>query len=267
MTSKRSMAGRTSRSLNKEGVGNNRKRSRSSPNTRMQPRQILLRDNEAEDSMPVDTTSANNTDKLLSTYATFMTIRFEVKASSKGSGRMRNKLCELYKILLQADTTLQFNKFKCDNKKDKETSKTITNTSDVLSNTDEIPASAIAMSNYFYGARPNSKGGNIWEQTRMMHSEDIDNIIEDTREDFKEKGAQIFKQTIQHWDVTTIGFLTNVHPDIDTENLSEFFGQTLKKINPSEDIEIVLKVKVPYDGKKETLKLKQISDTEFKQSM
>ena len=47
-----------------------------------------------------------------------------------------------------------------------------------------------------------------------------------------------------------MGFLKNVHPDVNIENLSEYFQTTIKKSNPSNDIEIGLKVKVPYDGKK-----------------
>ena len=251
MATKRSNAGRVSRSPNKEKDDNARKRSRSSSNTRMKPRQILQQnDEDHEDTMSVDTASASNKDTLLSIYATFITIRFDVKASAKGSETMRNKLCELYKVLLQADATIQFTKYKCDNKRDKETSKVITKTTDVLSNPENIPTSITAMSNFFFGARPNSKGGAVWAQTRVVHSEEIDNIIEDTKEDFKEKGAQIYKQTIQHWDVTTVGFLKNVHPEVDIENLSEYFQTTINKSTPSNDIEIGLKVKVPYDGKK-----------------
>jgi hypothetical protein len=119
-----------------------------------------------------------------------------------------------------------------------------------LSNPENIPTSITAMSNFFFGARSNSKGGSVWAQTRVVHTEEIDNIIEDTKGDFKEKGAQIFKQTIQYWDVSTVGFLKNVHPEVDIENLSEFFQTTIKKSHPSNDIEIGLKVKVPYDGKK-----------------
>ncbi len=257
MATKRSTSNRISRSPNKGEETTPRKRTRSTSNTRMKPRQILQAEKEKEnDDMSVDTTSASNTSTLLSTYATFITLRFEVKASSKGSETMRKKLSELYKILLQADTKIQFSKFKCDNRKDKETNKFVTNAEDILSNPDKIPTSITAMSNYFFGARPNSKGGSIWAQVRMVHSEDIDNIIEDTKEDFKEKGAQIFKQIIQHWDVATIGFLKNMHPDIDVENLSEYISRYLTKVHPSSDIEIGLKIKVPYDGKKKESNMK-----------
>ena len=70
--------------------------------------------------MPVDTTSASNTNTLLSNYSTFAIIWLEFKASNKRSETMRKKLSELYKVLLQADATVQFSKYKYDNKREKE---------------------------------------------------------------------------------------------------------------------------------------------------
>ena len=47
------------------------------------------------------------------------------------------------------------------------------------------------MTKFLSGARPNPKGGNIWTNIRLLHTQPIENIIADTREDFKEEDASI----------------------------------------------------------------------------
>ena len=79
------------------------------------------------------------------------------------------------------------------------------------------------MGKYFHGARPNNKGGTIWTQVRLLLSKEIDNIIADTKEDFSEKKGRLALQRIQHWDVATLGFLKNVHPDVDVHQLTSYF--------------------------------------------
>ena len=83
----------------------------------------------------------------------------------------------------------------------------------------------------------------------MLHNEEIENVITDTREDMKYLHAQLIVQTIQHWDITCIGFLKNLHPDVDVVALSDFFRLQINLL-ASKDIPFGFKVKTPYDGKK-----------------
>ena len=63
---------------------------------------------------------------------------------------------------------------------------------EVIKDPESVPESITAMCNYYFGARINSKGGQIWTQVRILHNEEIDNIIVDTMEDFKE-GKHIYQ--------------------------------------------------------------------------
>ena len=165
MTSTRSQSGRGSRGHNRTSssqrsnkrtrtaqktahVGTNTHETNDSTSTR----QVEDSTQQVEDdAMSVDTDTANNTNHILSIFATFLTLRFDVKASQKGSEVMRLKLSSLYKVLLQADATLQFSFYQKDIIKDAESGKVITNVSDVLDNPDNIPTSITAMSKFFMG--------------------------------------------------------------------------------------------------------------------
>jgi hypothetical protein len=91
----------------------------------------------------------------------------------------------------------------------------------ILINDTEIPESITAIGKFFHGSRPRSEGGVIWTQIRILHNEPIHNIIADTRTEIKEMNAFIVLQAIQHWNVETIGFLKNLHPDVDNDKCSK----------------------------------------------
>ena len=116
---------------------------------------------------------------------------------------MRAQIIKFYKILLDTDNSLCFTHYKLTTNEDPETGEIITNSTAVLGSPKELPSSITALGKFF-DARPNSKGGAIWVQVRFIHNEDIDNIIADTREDFKEQGAQLMVQSIQHYDVAPL---------------------------------------------------------------
>ena len=105
------------------------------------------------------------------------------------------------------------------------------------------------MSKYFFGARPITKGGNIWAQFCLLHDVEIETLLIDTKEDLKSMDVSISIQTIQHYDVSHIGFLKNLHWDVDLDSLTEFFN-ALNRIYKNKEIIVGLKVKTPYDGKK-----------------
>lgn len=105
------------------------------------------------------------------------------------------------------------------------------------------------MSKFYYGARPNSKGGTLWTDICLIHTEPIKNITADTKENFRETNASMSLQSIQHWDVGKIGFLQRMHPDVDVDNLYVYLADALNKSHPSKELKIGLKVKTPWDGK------------------
>ena len=130
---------------------------------------------------------------------------------------MRKKIKDLFKVLQDADKAVAFSTYKTTNTYEDDDQPPLIAAKDVIDDPESIPESITAMSKYFFGARPNSKGGQIWTQVRILHNQEIDNIIADTMEDFKENKARLSKQMIQHWDVAQLGFLKHVSPDIDVD--------------------------------------------------
>ena len=162
------------------------------------------------DEMSVDSQSTNaadnTTEHTFSSFVTFLSFQIGVAKATKGSEEMRNKIMELFKILRQADKTLAFSVYKMDAVIDIESNQYTTNSSSIISTPEDIPTSITMMGKYFNGARPNNKGGTIWTQIRLLHNVEIENIIADTRDDFLEKKGRLTVQSIQHWDVATLGF-------------------------------------------------------------
>ena len=177
----------------------------------------------------------------------FLQLRAEVSASKKGTATMKSKFQEIYKILLDADKTTCLSIYQTDPILDDNNKYTI-EPSKIITSPNSIPDSITAMSKYFFGCRPNSEGGTIWSQIRLLHSDPIENIIADTRGDLEELNSGLSLQAIQHWDVAAIGFLKNLHPDVDGVCLQEYFTAAIQKIHPSCDVMLGLKVKSPYDG-------------------
>ena len=95
-----------------------------------------------------------------------------------------------------------------------------------------------------------SDGGVVWCQLRLAHDTSIDTLIADTKDDFRDASANLSIQVIQHWDVAQLGFLKNLHPEVNIPSLTEFFNEELRKVCKDSSIRIGLKVKMPYDGRK-----------------
>ena len=134
-----------------------------------------------------------------------------------------------------------------------------------LQNPKDIPDSITAIGKYFHGAKPNSNGGLVWTQIRIAHTNPIENIIADTEFDLREEGIFVSLQVIQHWEVAQLGFLKNLHPDIDTEAMSLFFNTATKVFHRSDNICYGLKVKAPYDGTKKIYDKKRTTFTNHRQ--
>ena len=86
------------------------------------------------------------------------------------------------------------------------------------------------MGKYFHGARPNSNGGTVWTQIRIVHNLPIENILADTEFDLREQQSFLTLQVIQHWEVASIGFLKDLHPDVDTDSITAFFNKEISKV-------------------------------------
>ena len=205
-----------------------------------------------DDAMSVETPKGNNKSGtcIETAFTTFLYFRFKVAASKKGSEMMRTKIQSLFKILQVADPDSCFSHYKLDIDKDEHGNICPISETLIIEDPNDIPESITGMSKFFYGARPNSKGGNIWTNIRLLHSQPIENIIADTKEDFKENDANIGIESIQHYDVGSLGFLQRIHPDVDVNNLHEYLSEALKKSYPSKELKLGLNVKTPWDGKK-----------------
>ena len=209
-------------------------------------------DTNGDGNMSVDTALCTNgdgdVDFIERQFCTFCTLRFNVPKAPNATETMRNKIQKIFTVLLQADDSLMFTTYKtdppslCD-------SLPRTDPDIVLSSPDDLPTSITAIGKHFFGARPNSKGGSVWAQVRLIHNTEIENIITDINEDFKVFESQLFVQTIQHWNVKCIGFLKNLHPDVAVNLLSTFFQTEIAALTKN-TLVFGLKVKTPYDGKK-----------------
>ena len=168
---------------------------------------------------------------------------------------MKTKFQEVFKCLREADDTTVITHYKLD--PTREENGLITNKrSMILANETEVPESITAIGKFFQGYRPRSEGGIIWTQIRILHNEPIHNIIADTRTELKEMNAFITLQAIQHWNVETIGFLKNLHPDVDNESIQRYFIDEINKLHHKEEkLLIEIKVRTPYDGIKRDSKV------------
>ena len=90
----------------------------------------------------------------------------------------------------------------------------------------------------------------MWTNAHLLCTQLIENVIVDTKEDFKEADASIRMRSIQYWDAGSIGFLKRMHPDIDVHNLQAFLSAALKKSHPSIELKLGLKIKTPWNRKK-----------------
>ena len=108
---------------------------------------------------------------------------------------MRNRFQKLFKIIQDADVDADaaLSVYKTTVTYDKDNTSIIILVIYILDKPDDIPESITAMSKNFFGAHPNSKGGQIWSQILLIHNADIDNITADTRDDFMEKKSRISK--------------------------------------------------------------------------
>lgn len=142
---------------------------------------------------------------------------------------MQNKIQSLFKILQVVDSDVCFLHYRLNIEIDSEG--VITPISDILVVKDpgNISESITGMSKFFFRAHPNSKGENICTaNVHLLHTQPIENIIADTKEDFKEVDANIGLPPIQHWEVGSILFLQCMHPDVDVDNLHLYLSAALK---------------------------------------
>ena len=96
-----------------------------------------------------------------------------------------SKFQEILKLLQEANDSAILSYYKTDPTTNDKGEHTIP-VHNILSSPHNFPDSITGLSKYFFGGRPNSKGGAIWSQIRLMHSSPIDNLLEYTREGLRE---------------------------------------------------------------------------------
>lgn len=135
----------------------------------------------------------------------FLKISVKVTKSNKATATMKAKFQEITKCIRDADSTASISHFRID-PTPKEDGMFHASKNMIVTGSDSIPDSITAMGKFFHGCRPRSDGGVIWTQIRLLHTEPMDNIVADTRVELQEMGGYITVQSIQHWDVVTLGF-------------------------------------------------------------
>ena len=195
------------------------------------------------------TLEATNGPSRVSSYKCVSYLKFgaAVQASKKGTATMKAKYQELFKTIQEADCDSCLSVYKTDPDPDSN-GKYAAKSNQIVTCPTTIPDSITSISKYFFGSRPKSDGGVIWSQIRLLHTEPIENIIADTKADFQEQESTLTLQAIQHWDVAALGFLKNLHPDVDGNCLESFFNSHLNKMHSLGNLVIGIKVKSPYDG-------------------
>ena len=206
----------------------------------------IMSDGEDDATCAIDNSSTNT---LQRPYCSFLNVRVSVQESKKGTATMKAKFQEFFKLLQEADDTAILSLFKLDPTPDKDDQFTIKGCQ-ALTSPHVLPDTITSLSKFFFGCRPNSRGGMVWSQIRLMHSTPIDNLIEDLRDDLSDMSSGMTKQAIQHWDVTALGFLMNLHPEADGPVIEEFFNSKLRHSFPDGTHIVGLKIKTPFDGKK-----------------
>ena len=206
---------------------------------------ITMRDGSDEDTV----TQTNNDMRIYSfPVVSYLKISVQVTKALKATLTMKAKFREVLRCIREADNTAIISLYKLDPIKDDQ-GMVSNKKSEVITSEEELPDSITALSKYFYGCRPRSEGGMIWTQIRLLHNEPIQNIIADTRTECQEMKALITYQPIQHWNVETIGFLKNLHPDVDGEKMQHYLIEAVNSLNQEEDeLLLGIKVRTPYDG-------------------
>ena len=219
------------------------------------------------DNESVDTQRQSNgkNSEVLHTSVSFLLVRATVPASKKGTETMQKKFTDLLTTLQEADETCGLSIYQSDPVMNDE-GKYASKTTKLITQPNSMPDSITALSKYFFGARPYSNGGTIWSQIRLVHNATIENILVDTKYDLQEKQIFLTRQTIQHWNVASIGFLKNLHPEIDIVSLSTFLNDRLPNNAKARQISYGLKVKTPYDGQKQ-VKTIVPGTTQFKERL
>ena len=180
----------------------------------------------------------------------FLKLSIKVARANKATALMRTRFQEVFRCIRESDPTAILSHFRLDPVPEDD-GMFIVNRTATAPTPEAIPDSITAMGKFLHGCRPRPDGGIIWTQVRLMHTEPIDNILADTRTELEEKSGNLSLQSIQHWDVETIGFLKNLHPDVDNENMQSFLLTAVNKLHTGdEQLLLGIKVRTPYDGTK-----------------
>ena len=110
----------------------------------------------------------SSTNTLQRTYCSFLNVRVSVPESKKGTATMKAKLQEFFKLLQEADETALLSTFKLDPTPDADGQFTVKG-SQALTSPHVLPDTITSLSKFFFGCRPNSKGGIVWCQIQLMH--------------------------------------------------------------------------------------------------
>ena len=153
-------------------------------------------------------------------FTTFVKVRLEIEGKKEKGVGLNEALKTLFEIMQMADPTIMWEVY---------SHNTPLSSGKMIRNKEGIPKSPIEVKRYAYRAKATNDGGTSWTNLRIIHDLAFKEIMEGIYEDLKEHKMGIYEQPVQHFNVSTLGWLMYVPNDIDIKLWTEFFRNELKK--------------------------------------
>ena len=116
----------------------------------------------------------------------------EVQAHPEGATGASQALGKLLGILQEADKITQLAIYK---------EGLLSSEKYVIEKSAAIPKQITSFQKYVYRAKPTKQGGTTWTNIKILHDGDIQEILEDIKEECQDSNFGVSLQSIQHHDV------------------------------------------------------------------
>ena len=174
------------------------------------------------------------------THYSFLKVRLEVKANNEGATGVSEALGKLLTIIQDVDEEALLANYTGDMDHPEE---------GAIDSASSIPKSLTALKRFAYRVKSQKKGGTTWTNIKLLHNINIQEILQDTKDEFREESFGMYLQPIQHFNVKMIGWILYFHETIELQFWQEFFNTQLKMKGHEGDM-VGLSVRKPLDGTK-----------------
>ena len=144
----------------------------------------------------------------------FLKVRLQVKAHNEGATGVSNALGKLLSIAREVDESVLLAIYAGDMDNPEK---------GALDAVAGLPTSITALKKYAYRVKPQKQGGTTWTNIKILHNVDIHEILQDTKDEFREEQFGLYLQPIQHHKVVTIGWIMFLHEEVDLQFWQVFF--------------------------------------------